>query len=199
MRKVVFVAMLTATAACGSPETIAASPQEGAGPVANVTPAVDGEGPTDQMATQSQLQSELGDAVQHLRDDAQRRFPSVFGGLHWQDKRLKLGFTRDADALRSEVVAGFPRPDLVDSVTVLFSVAELQAIVDRITADSAELIGQGINLASWGVDDAMNRVHVAVDGLSASGLESLHSRYGAKALSVVDRPLTRTLRSRVGD
>jgi hypothetical protein len=51
------------------------------------------------------LQSaDLTAAVHSLRDEAQLQFPEVFGGAYWQDDRVKLAFTRDAEAHRDRLM-----------------------------------------------------------------------------------------------
>jgi hypothetical protein len=109
------------------------------------------------------LQSaDLTAAVHSLRDEAHLQFPEVFGGAYWQDDRVKLAFTRDAEAHRDRLMRNFPRPDLVDAVVVDFSFTHLQAVADRVTADSAQLLPQGVDLSTWGVNPAINRVHIGI-------------------------------------
>jgi hypothetical protein len=134
---------------------------------------------------QVQERASLAPRVQGLRDDAQRQFPDVFGGVYWQDNRIKLAFTRDAEAHRGQLVRNFPHPELVDAVTVKFPVAQLQAVADHITADSADLVRQGANLSSWGTDPTTNRVRVGVDHPTPAIVDNLENRYGSEILDIV--------------
>lgn len=87
----------------------------------------------------------------------------------------------------------FPRPDLVDAVTVKFSFAELQTVADRISADADELARQGAKLSTWGVNPTTNRVRVGIDQPTPAVIENLQRRYGAEILDIVDQPRPRSI------
>jgi hypothetical protein len=126
-------------------------------------------------------------AVRALQDEAQRQFPDRFGGLYLAGGRVKLAFARDAEALTAGLVRNFPRPDLVDPVPVTYSLAQLQSVADRISTNSSDLEGKGVNLTTWAPDLAANRVEVGVEDLTPAQEELLNARYGAGMLVVVEQ------------
>jgi len=196
MRLLVAAGVLTVLVGCGSSTPLSAGGQQ----VVSTAPSITSTSSTTmQTPAGSGIQTaELNAAVAALRDDAQREFPDVFGGVYWQGDRIKLAFTRDAEAHRGQLVRNFPRPELVDAVTVQFSLAALQAVADRITADSADLVRQGANLSTWGVDPTTNRVQVGIEHPTSGVIENLQRRYGAEILDIVDQPLPRTVSGDTG-
>lgn len=189
MRLVVATAVLTVLVACGSSTQLGAGGQQA---VPN-SPITSGTSATTTPAGPGVQTAELTNAVAALRDEAQRQFADVFGGVYWQGDRVKLAFTRDAEALRGQLVRTFPRPALVDAVTVRFPFAKLRAVADRITAESAELVRQGANLSTWGVNPTTNRVRVGIDHPTPAVIENLQRRYGSEMLDIVDQPLPRSI------
>jgi hypothetical protein len=105
---------------------------------------------------------------------------------------VKLAFTRDAEALTAALMRDFPRRDLVDPVPVTFSLAQLQSVADRISADSRDLEARGIKLTTWSPDVKGNRVEVGIEDLTPADAELLKARYGAVMLTVVEQRRPRT-------
>jgi hypothetical protein len=70
---------------------------------------------------------------------------------------------------------------------VSFSLAQLQSVAERISADSRDLEARGIKLATWFPDLEGNRVHVGVEDLTPADADFLKTRYGAAFLSVVEQ------------
>jgi hypothetical protein len=190
MRLLLAAGVLTALVGCGSATQLSAG-----GERAVPTSATTGISSTTTRspAGAGAQTAPLIAAVAALRDDAQRLFAEVFGGVYWQGDRVKLAFTRDAETLRGRLVENFSRPDLVDAVTVRFSIAQLQAVADRITADSAELARQGVTLSTWGVSPTTNRVRVGVDHPTPAIVENLQRRYGTEILDIIDQPRPRAV------
>jgi Alpha-lytic protease prodomain len=197
MRLMVAVGVLTILIGCGSSTNLSAGGGQHAmstSPNSNATSFATTQTP----GSSAGQPAELTTAVEALRDQAQRQFPDTFGGVYWQGDRVKLAFTRDAEAHRDQVVRDFPRPELVDAVTVKFSLAELQAVADRITAESEELVRQGANLSTWGVDPTANRVRVGIEQPTPAVIENLQRRYGSEILDIVNQPLPRAVSGEAG-
>ena len=190
MRLLVAAGVLTGLLGCGSAQlTTGARPAVPTSP----SPASTSSATLPLVPGAAIQTAEFTAAVTALRDDAQRQFPNLFGGVYWEADRVKLAFTRDAQALRVRVARNFPRPDLVDAVTVKFSFAELQGVADRITADADELARRGATLSTWGVNPTTNRVEIGIEQAAPDVIEEIHRRYGADILDIVDQPRPRTV------
>lgn len=195
MRSLVAAGLLTVLVGCGSSSQLSAGGEQGVPP----SPSSTSTSSTMERAAGSGVQTaELTAAVTALRDEAQRQFPDVFGGVYWEGDRVKLTFTRDAEALRGRLVRNFPRPELVDAVTVKFSFTQLQAVADRISADADELLRQGAKLSTWGVNPTINRVRVRIEQPTPAVVEDLQRRYGAELLDIVDQPRARAVTGGAG-
>ena len=101
----------------------------------------------------------LSDAVEELGLTARAAYPRTFGGLHRDPESgvVTLSFTRDGAASVARLAAGFPRPDLLRLRAVDHTLADLDAVLARITADVPRLRG----FAYAYVDVPANAVTVA--------------------------------------
>jgi hypothetical protein len=188
MRLLLAAGVLTALVGCGSPMQLSAGGERGLPPTATTDSSATTRSPRPGAQSASFVA-----AVAALRDDAQRLFGDTFAGVYWQSGRVKLTFIRDAEALRDRLMRNFPRPELVDAVTVKFSSGQLQAVANRISADVGDLARQGVKLSTWGVNPPTNRVEVGIEQPTPAIIESLQERYGAEFLDIIDRPRGQTV------
>lgn len=195
MRHLVALVMLAALLSVGCGEPVQQAPMSTATSVGPTTTSAH-RGPMGCCDADAERERQFSAAVRALEDEAQRQFPDRFGGLYRTGGRVKLAFIRDAEELTAALLRHFPRPDLVDALSVTFSLAQLQSAAERISADSRDLEARGIKLATWFPDLKGNRVHVGVEDLTPADAELIKARYGAAMLVVVEQSRLRAIGDR---
>jgi hypothetical protein len=106
--------------------------------------------------------------------------PDVFSGAYAADAsntRIVVALTRPDPAVESLVTAAMPSPDDVSFVLAEHSIAEKEALADRIAADSAALRAEGVAILAVRLDGRADRVVVVADEGTVPG--RLVARYGS--------------------
>jgi hypothetical protein len=95
------------------------------------------------------------------------------------DPEYNVAFTRDVDLHREALLRLYPHPDIVRVHHARYSLAELEAIGDRVEEDEEALAAAGVNWMGIGIDEVANRVTVEVVAPDAQTARSvLNDRYG---------------------
>jgi hypothetical protein len=123
-------------------------------------------------------------------EDLAERLPNFAG--HWIDQPrggiITVAFTSGADDHRQALLSLVPPGAQLELINVRFSLAELNAVYERIAKASDELRSQGIQIAHLGVDVSENRVKVGVVALDAGAESTLRARYGDAIVTVYANP-----------
>lgn len=112
---------------------------------------------------------------------------AAFGGIRVTPDRstIEVFVTHHDPALvraAGAAAAGAP----LKITMVEHSWAKLARLRDRIVADDAALVRQGVNVVKFGVSDTLNRVTLTVEDLTPAKRALLERRYGARLVAVVD-------------
>jgi len=176
------LALTAATAACGpvlsTPVAPAATSASAAPPASAGDPDVvdldhlpgigNGGGPPGDVLAAAQ-----GWAAAH---------PQSYGGLFLSGRYVYVELVGDAAAELAQIRHGLSDPQWVRAVRAEYTFAQLQALVDRITADQAWVKAQGIQMSAWGPDPYRNRVGVKLTRDDAHWRSLLVARYGGAML-----------------
>lgn len=105
-----------------------------------------------------------------------------YGGLFLSGRYVYVELVGDAAAELADIRRGVSDPQSVRAVRAEYTFAQLQAMVDRISADQAWVKAQGIQMSAWGPDPYRNRVGVKLTRDDAHWRSLLTSRYGGAML-----------------
>ena len=106
--------------------------------------------------------------------------PDVFSGAYAADAsntRVVVALTRPDPEVESLVRAAMPSPDDVSFVIAQHSIAEKEALAERIAADSSALRAEGVTILAVRLDGRTDRVVVVADEGASPG--RLAARYGS--------------------
>jgi hypothetical protein len=117
-----------------------------------------------------------------------REHSPVFGGVYSEhiDGRtfLHVLFTHEGARQAEQVRAEVARPERVVIEFAQYSLRELEDLQQQITDDYLELVSDGVDFVSVGVDEALNRVVVGIDEPDDRDRQILADRYGLDRLSI---------------
>lgn len=110
-------------------------------------------------------------------------FADYVGGNLRADGVLDLYLTNPSEVELQQIrAAGDVR---VSVIAVPRSLAELNSIRDRITADMPALTARGIHITFWGPDPLDDKVDISVWKLTTAGANELYARYGTTAIKIM--------------
>jgi hypothetical protein len=101
---------------------------------------------------------------------------------------LPVLLTSEGEAFRA-AIKSLPDPGISYEIRdVEYSMAQLEAIQDKVTSASESLSKSGTRIVSVGLDAAANRVVVGVQGLTDDSTSALSSEFGPAVTTTEERP-----------
>ncbi|MFT4230202.1 MAG: hypothetical protein QM602_07940 [Microbacterium sp.] len=150
-------------------------------------------------SSMARAEAETASTDQHAADLAAASLTEQLEGMpSWagvtvDETTVRVQLTAAPTAEITKILAGAAEdPVPVEYDIVQYAYPELEAIVERIAADSEWLAREGIKPTLWGIDQEKNAVTLEVESLTDATAKKLVERYGA-ALVVGDGQVASTL------
>lgn len=113
-----------------------------------------------------------GDTLTRTAEQASSAFEAV---VILSGPTLELQSTQPIDLDIDSLNLGFP----VTTAIVPYSLADLQTTIAKITSDHSSWYSSGIDITSWGIDDANDRVDVGLADATESAVSQVSEAYGS--------------------
>jgi len=133
-------------------------------------------------------------SVMRIVGDYGATIPDVYAGYYISDDGagsiVHVGFTSDAATRLDELRGLFPYPSRLRAYNVAYSLQQLEAIQEQVSADyeSGDLAAAGIEWAGDGVNTESNRLEIEVSNPSPTVEGALADRYGPAVTMIAAEP-----------